>query len=233
MKTCSKCRTEKELSEFNKCKKTKDGRQAYCKICTTEYDKKYRAKNKDKTAVRKRKYRTENKEKIAVYGKKYREENKDKISACIKLYRVKNKNHIQKYNKSPARRMSNKLHARTHRKNNKKEYDVYRKAYAEKNRERINTNSRRRHKRNPDKRRARDSNRRTRVAGGGGKFTALEFKELCNYYGNACLCCGLKRKLTADHVVPVFYQGSSDISNIQPLCRECNSSKGVKEIDYR
>jgi 5-methylcytosine-specific restriction endonuclease McrA len=39
--------------------------------------------------------------------------------------------------------------------------------------------------------------------------------------------------LTADHIVPVELGGSSYISNIQPLCQTCNSSKGIRIIDYR
>jgi 5-methylcytosine-specific restriction endonuclease McrA len=47
------------------------------------------------------------------------------------------------------------------------------------------------------------------------------------------LCCDKKRKLTADHIVPVSKGGTSNISNIQPLCGPCNSSKGAKTVDYR
>jgi 5-methylcytosine-specific restriction endonuclease McrA len=56
---------------------------------------------------------------------------------------------------------------------------------------------------------------------------------LCEKYHKRCLCCDKRRKLTADHVIPVSKGGTSDISNIQPLCQPCNSSKGAKIIDYR
>ena len=75
--------------------------------------------------------------------------------------------------------------------------------------------------------------RRTRKTNAGGSFTAKEFVNLCNYYGNVCLCCNKKLPLTADHVIPVYKGGTSDISNIQPLCRICNSKKGIRTIDYR
>jgi len=41
MKTCSKCKETKPLSEFYKNRSTKDGLQAYCKICQSKYQAKY------------------------------------------------------------------------------------------------------------------------------------------------------------------------------------------------
>jgi Recombination endonuclease VII len=38
MKTCTKCKCEKDLSEFNKNKSEKDGLQKWCKSCRTEYN---------------------------------------------------------------------------------------------------------------------------------------------------------------------------------------------------
>lgn len=39
MKTCSKCRQEKSLSEFNKATNRRDGVQTYCKLCQRGIDK--------------------------------------------------------------------------------------------------------------------------------------------------------------------------------------------------
>lgn len=78
------------------------------------------------------------------------------------------------------------------------------------------------------------ANRRARKSEGGGAFTASEFRQLCNRYNNRCLACGRTGvKLEADHVVPVSLGGSSDISNIQPLCVTCNRQKYTKTTDYR
>jgi len=36
-KTCTKCKQEKQLIEFNKNKRQNDGFQTYCKVCQKEY----------------------------------------------------------------------------------------------------------------------------------------------------------------------------------------------------
>lgn len=86
---------------------------------------------------------------------------------------------------------------------------------------------------NPDKHRAYKSNRRTRQTKAGGSFTEKEWLKLCDKYHHKCLCCDKRRKLTADHVIPVSKGGTSDIDNIQPLCGPCNSKKNNKVIDFR
>lgn len=61
-----------------------------------------------------------------------------------------------------------------------------------------------------------------------------EVKEyIFNKYGRECLCCGSKEDVHLDHVIPIKKGGKNDISNLQPLCKKCNSKKGVKIIDYR
>ena len=87
---------------------------------------------------------------------------------------------------------------------------------------------------NPEARAAHKHRRRTRKTKAGGSYTAAEFKAIVRHYGGKCLCCGRTDvKLAADHVVPVAKGGSSNIDNIQPLCKSCNSSKGTQTIDYR
>lgn len=66
-----------------------------------------------------------------------------------------------------------------------------------------------------------------------GKFTPAEWKHLCDFYGNICLCCGEKKPLTVDHVIPLSLGGSNTIANLQCLCLECNLKKNAKTIDYR
>jgi hypothetical protein len=47
-----------------------------------------------------------------------------------------------------------------------------------------------------------------------------------------CLACGTKTDLTVDHIVPVIHGGTNVESNVQTLCRPCNSEKGTTTVSY-
>lgn len=46
--------------------------------------------------------------------------------------------------------------------------------------------------------------------------------------GYKCKICGSIKNLSIDHIVSVLNGGSNEYSNLQTLCRRCNSSKGGK-----
>ena len=46
MKTCSKCKEEKSLEDFNKKTSNKDGHERYCKQCHREHNRKHYTNNK-------------------------------------------------------------------------------------------------------------------------------------------------------------------------------------------
>ena len=86
---------------------------------------------------------------------------------------------------------------------------------------------------NRERYRAHCISRRTKKTEAGGSFTAEEWLNLCEFYGNVCLCCDEEKPLTVDHVIPISKGGTSNIDNIQPLCLSCNCSKSDKCTDYR
>jgi 5-methylcytosine-specific restriction endonuclease McrA len=116
---------------------------------------------------------------------------------------------------------------------NRDRYEAYHAQYRKANRMRFRMSGRRWRKRHPDAVVRAAHRRRALQRQNGGDYTVAEWQALCAYYDWRCLCCGEQKTLTVDHVVPVAHGGSNDISNLQPLCGECNSRKGAKTIDYR
>lgn len=58
-----------------------------------------------------------------------------------------------------------------------------------------------------------------------GRHSLEEWEELCKKHNNKCAICKEEKKLTKDHITPLSEKGTDYISNIQPLCRNCNSKK--------
>jgi hypothetical protein len=53
-------------------------------------------------------------------------------------------------------------------------------------------------------------------------------KTLLHKYNFACVQCGSEKELSIDHIKPKSKGGSDEESNLQILCKSCNSSKGNK-----
>ena len=67
MKLCKHCDTEKELTEFYKNKKSKDGHQHYCKDCTKKKFKEWKSKNFDRWSKKHSEWQRNNKDKVRSY----------------------------------------------------------------------------------------------------------------------------------------------------------------------
>jgi 5-methylcytosine-specific restriction protein A len=127
---------------------------------------------------------------------------------------------------------------------NKEQRSAWRKANPEKHREEQKIYYQR-HKRKvktriyvhresiPGYRASERARRRTRISRAGGSFTSEQWYFLKKKYSFRCLCCLKKKSLEPDHVIPVAKGGTSDITNIQPLCGLCNKRKRDKDTDYR
>ena len=109
----------------------------------------------------------------------------------------------------------------------------YKRTFADNNPEAVNESSRKWRRNHPEHKRTLTRQRRAKILEVGGTITTEEWKAVVEKYGPACLCCKEIRALTMDHVIPVSEGGPHVIGNVQPLCLNCNSSKGTKTIDYR
>ena len=142
----------------------------------------------------------------SIRNKQYYLKNSDARKAKSKEYRTKNYEHVLESNKN-------------YRHKNPKKAREFRDRWRVKNVETINQHTR---------------NRRARKNKAVGIISIQEWEHLLDFYDYKCLCC--KRtdtKLTLDHVVPLKLGGENKITNAQPLCGSCNSSKGARIIDYR
>ena len=75
MKKCTKCKVEKELTEFGKHNQTKDGKRPQCKSCRQVFYK----TNKEKILIKRKILYKTNKEKISIKNKALYEANKEKL----------------------------------------------------------------------------------------------------------------------------------------------------------
>lgn len=260
LKYCTGCQEFKLATSeyFHKDRTKKDGLGTRCKVCTREY----RQANKEAIADRDRRYLEENPEKRAETVRRYYEANREKEAEKNRRWREANPGWAAAYNKAnpektaEAQRRYQEANREKLRERNRQSREAHpekvaesQRRYREAHRERIAERLRRRREENPgreaeyqrryreanpDKAKQRDNLRRVRKAMAPGFHTEEEWQALCSYYMDQCLRCGeVPDALTRDHVVPLSKGGTDDISNIQPLCRSCNCSKGVKTVDYR
>ncbi len=205
VKKCSKCKSYLLLSEFSKNKNMKDGRSHYCKSCSKDARQKWLVNNIEAAREATRRWYKNNIEKAHSASRKWKKINSEKEKETMKKYVENNKEKVREAQ-------------RNWRKNNP---------------DKARLSSLNSVHKNPDAKKAKDHRRKAKKRGNGGSFSPVEWKELREKYGNKCLCCGEEKKLEADHVIPVIKGGTSNIENIQPLCRSCNAKKSSSEIDYR
>lgn len=90
VKECSNCKKEKNKSEFYICKGNNDGLNAWCKVCSRMYSRKWREENKKKQKKYWKEYYEENKEKILNKNEKHRKNNKEYYKQYSKKWREEN-----------------------------------------------------------------------------------------------------------------------------------------------
>lgn len=159
-------------------------------------------------------------------------------SYCKECNKVRNRKYNQAYAERNREEINRKARERVASLKDDTDFREARRRYARERRARnpemVRQKFREYKKRNPERFAYHEAIRRARKKQAVGSFTLEEWLAVCRYYRGMCLCCKrTDRPLTIDHIVPLSRGGSNYISNIQPLCKECNSVKGAKEVDYR
>ena len=85
-KRCPRCKIIKQISEFSKSYREKDGLQINCKSCNKIISAQYRANNVEKERERHAKYHSENKEAINARISQWQKNNREKRKVSSKKY---------------------------------------------------------------------------------------------------------------------------------------------------
>lgn len=135
VKHCTKCKTDKTVSEFAKAPKRKDGLNGHCKSCIRQW----RLDNIDAVKEKKRRYGKENAESINARSLAWRRQNPERARAAIAEWSEKNKDKKSQIDR--AYRESNKDKVKEHKRTyyflNKTEHSRRTREYALKHAERL------------------------------------------------------------------------------------------------
>lgn len=102
-KICSRCLQEKNYSEFNKNKKSKDGYNAGCRSCCRKAGDEYYRKNKEKFLEKSKEYYNKNRKRICLMSKEHYLNNTEQ-------HKQRNKRYMRERNrKDPIFKLKNKI----------------------------------------------------------------------------------------------------------------------------
>lgn len=67
-----------------------------------------------------------------------------------------------------------------------------------------------------------------------GTHTPEEWQQILERFDFRCVRCGCMPdpRPCKDHITPIYLGGSDASSNLQPLCRECNTAKGPDTFNW-
>lgn len=209
MKVCTKCGKEKDILDFNKYKRSKDGVRSNCKKCQSIEGVKY-SRN-----------RRANDEEYRILGnlkcKEYKKNHREDISEYNKQYRNNNRTEIYIYNKD-------------YTTNHKENINKNRRIRYQNNKGTISLKRIEKYNQNPEKFLEYKRRRKARIKGGGEyKISPLVLDLILAVQQFKCVYCETEFsenvKKTLDHVTPLIKGGLHRSDNLVYACRSCNCSK--------
>lgn len=90
MKICSKCKTERDLTDFGPNKATKDGLNSQCKPCRKEAQRVYRENNREAQLEATRRWRAKDPEHAKSLARQYKAKRRDAANEATRIWREKN-----------------------------------------------------------------------------------------------------------------------------------------------
>lgn len=232
LKTCTKCKVEKQKTEFSKDSSRKDLLNPHCKSCNSAY----RAENAERISAYKRQWNIDNFERVSSSKRDYAIDNAEKIAAYKREWCKENKYRLLE--KSRQWKLNNpekvKAGARAYFAANKSAIAARNKARYDADPEKFAEMQRAHRLANPAAFAARCRNRRAMKRAAEGTHTAEDIKAIFESQRGLCATCNKKlfksgaKTFHVDHIQPLSKGGSNDKYNLQCLCQKCNTSKGAK-----
>lgn len=226
-KICSACKEWKPCDEFHQRRldgvPVGDGYKSSCKDCANALRRSQRRDDPEKLRQAARTYVAKNRERVRAIKQSHRKAHPERYNEALRAYRER---HRERVNTA----------ARVRRAANLEHYRAIGRASRDKHRAQRNAASRTYAKTHPEWSAAHVRARRARKYRAKGSHTEAEWELIKAQYQYTCLCCGRREPeiiLTRDHVIPLTQGGTDWITNIQPLCHSCNSSKNAQSIDFR
>lgn len=93
-KRCTGCEEVKPVSEFHKCKATKDGLAYECKLCKRDRRRKYYESNREKEREIKRRWQNNNREKVREMNRVWQKGNLEKVLEKNRRWRDANRRQV-------------------------------------------------------------------------------------------------------------------------------------------
>jgi 5-methylcytosine-specific restriction endonuclease McrA len=176
-----------------------DGLTDRCKACRKQARAQSYVANREKIRAKNDAWAAANADKKKAADKRYHEQNREKHLVAFRAYRAANREKLNQYDR----------------------------AYYAANREaRIATN-RAWLARNPELRVEYQRRREERVRRATlHRFTDVQVEARFSVFGFRCVYCGVPSEQT-DHVKPIALGGAHCLSNLRPVCRNCNKRKGA------
>lgn len=218
VKTCTKCKVCKPLSEFDRSNTTKAGYCARCKACASEYNRRRYEENKEAIKARGIAWYAANKARMKVAKAAYCAANAETVAAKKAAWRAENKERVS--SAKVAWKKANPDSYINYYQRNKERLRVIRAIWRDANRDRAQEYR---------------SNRRARKSETLGSLSKGLSQRLFSLQRGLCPCCKLPlgEDYHMDHIVPLALGGTNTDENMQLLRAVCNLRKNAKHpIDY-
>jgi 5-methylcytosine-specific restriction endonuclease McrA len=215
VKQCTKCGKEKPLGDYNRYKRSPDGRQSRCRDCVNAYARAKYAEDPTLYVETRQAWDAANREKRRGYVKKHRDADPERARRqtreSLRKMREANPDYYRDWYQRniEQRRADSRLAMRQFRKERPEAAEATRQRYRLKNREAI-------------RQRKREIRHARRACVTHSADLAELMAELVKL---PCLYCGDTKNITIDHIVPLARGGKHEANNLAPACRRCNSSK--------